>query len=132
MAKKNILLLIPLLIITAYTIYTWSAILSRQVAPDWQHVTCICGVIFCWVLFSIDYKKALLGTGIFLLAGLLNILSLTPALSTFYIHMGGLQITFNLLCLGLLILYIVCNNVALVDIYLDWKEKKKDDASQTS
>lgn len=129
MAKKNILLLIPLLIITGYTIYTWSAILSRQVAPDWQHFTCICGLIFCWVLFSIDYKKALIGKGIFLIAGVVQLLSLTPWIST--VTIGGL-ISFNLLSLGILILYAVCNNVMLVDMYLDWKEKKKDDAPPTS
>ena len=65
-------------------------------------------------------------TGIFLLLAILNLLAITPSISTFYLNFGafstpGIQL-FPLLILSL---FLALNFNPMVEMYLDYKEAKE-------
>jgi len=124
--RRKILLLIVLAIIGGYLVFTWVTIFSANYVARWQHYVAV--LLFAIVLFFYfrNFKLALLSTGIFLLIGMLGGLSLTPDVSKSYIRIGPLTSPdFNELCLGLFVLNAIMNASALIDLYLDYQERKQ-------
>jgi hypothetical protein len=77
------------------------------------------------VLLFRNYKAAVLGTGLYLLLGFSRGLSLTADLITDTVSIAGLKSpNFNLLSLGLLLLFLILHMGILIDMQLDYKERQ--------
>jgi hypothetical protein len=130
MKKKNILLLIPLIVITGFIIYSWSIILITNIVATWRHYSALAlfgGLVF---LFFKNFKQSVVFTCIYLILATCNLLALTPSIETssFGIQIGSLQLstpTFQILPFWILMLFFILNFDALINIYLDYKEAKK-------
>ena len=85
------------------------------------------GLIF---LFFKNFKKAILGTGLYLILGTCNLLALTPSVTTnsYGLKIGSLEVwtpTFQLLSFVLLLLFFFLNFDTITNIDLDYTEEKK-------
>ena len=130
MTKRKLLLLIPLAIIAGFLIYTWTNILFMGFDSNWRHYVALGLFVLLIYLYFKSFKKAILATGLYLLIGTCNLLTLTPSVTTdsYGIRIASLEIAtpmFQLLSFGILVLYSILNFDTLVDIYLDYKEAKK-------
>ncbi len=117
-------MLIPLLIITACNIYTIAVHQSEGYTFYLQHYAAIAGNLLLWVLFFTGYITPLIITGIYLLAATANLLSLNPGMQRFTYGRNE-AVSFNLLSLGILLLYLLLNNQALITLYLDYKGSRR-------
>lgn len=135
MTKQKILLLIPLLIISCLLIYTWSCIFfGDYYGASWQHLLAVGFFIIPAVMFFLHFKLSVLSTGCYLLLGTFNLLALTPwiASTSYWMQIGPLTVgtpKLQLLSLGLLVLFCALNFKTLVNIYLDYKGYKDEQAS---
>jgi hypothetical protein len=130
MRKKKILLLIPLLLIAGLILYTWITVLTGDNVLVWRHYTGLILFVPLIYLFTKNFRKTILGTVIYLIFGICNVLTLTPSIiwNSYGIRIGSANIEtppFQLLSFGLLILLCVLNFDTLVDIYLDFKEMRQ-------
>jgi hypothetical protein len=122
--KRVILAFIPLIIIAGLLIYNWSDILFTGTLAVWRHYVGLLLFLPLPYLVIKKYTLGLFGTGIYLLLGTLNLLALTPSIDTIAFGLGGhMTPGFQLLPLGLFVLYAVLNFNAFVDIYVDYKVK---------
>ncbi|MDB5223722.1 MAG: hypothetical protein JWN83_2389 [Chitinophagaceae bacterium] len=125
MTKQKILILIPLAMIGLLNIYCWFIILTTNSIATWQHYI---GLIFFLVLLFLFFKNeriALLAIGVYLLFAIFNLLAMTSEITTSWFRIASFETPhFQLLSLGLFTLYFILNNGALIDMYLDRKEKK--------
>lgn len=129
MTKKKTLLLIPIIIIAGLIIYSWAIILFTEVIATWRHYLALALIVGLIFLFFKNFKKAIIGTGIYLILGTCNLLALTPSVTTdaYGIRIGSLKLwtpSFQLLSFGLLLLFLILNFDTLTDIYLDYKEAR--------
>jgi hypothetical protein len=128
--KQKILASISLIIIFCIIAYTWGVILFTDILATWRHyVGLILFIPLPWLLIK-NVKLAIKATGIYLILGILNLLTLTPDIvgNTFGIGQGSLQLStpsFNLLSFGLFVLYCILNFETLVNMYLDYREQKQ-------
>jgi hypothetical protein len=129
MTKSNVLILIPLTIVAGLLLYCWTVILFTNIEATWRHYLAL-GLFGLLLYFQFhSWTKTVLFTGLYLLFGTCNLLSLTPSVQTnsFGLRMVSVEIwtpTFQLLSFGLLILYFFLNFDNLTNIYLDYKESK--------
>jgi hypothetical protein len=126
MTKQKKLILIPLVIIASFLIYCWLTFMTTEVGPTWKHYF---GLLFFLVIsFSFFKKVAMttLATGIYLILGTFNLIAITPSISTFGFRIGPMTTPdIQGLSLGLFILYFILNMNSLIDIHLDYQEKKQ-------
>jgi len=130
MTKKKVLLLIPLLLIAGFIIYTWVTVLTGDNVLVWRHYSGLVLFVPLIYFFTKNFRKTNLGTLIYLILGICNVLTLTPSViwDTYGIRIGSVNIEtppFQPLSFGLLILLCVLNFDTLVDIYLDFKEMRQ-------
>jgi hypothetical protein len=135
MTKQKILLFIPLLINGGLLNYTWSCILFVHDVAQWQHYVATVLFIIPAVMFSRNFKLSVLATGCFLVLGSINLLALTPWIETssFWIEIKPVKIgtpKLQLLSFLLLILFCALNFKTLVDMYLDYKGYKDEQATE--
>ena len=130
MAKKKILLLIPLIIIAGLIIYSWAIILFTEAVATWRHYLAL--LLFAGLIFLLfkSFTETVICTGLYLILGTCNLLALTPSVTTdsYGVQFGSAQLCtppFQLLSFGLLLLFFALNIDALINIYLDYKEAKK-------
>jgi hypothetical protein len=127
--KRKILLLIPIAIIAGFLIYTWGQIIFISHWANWRHYVGL--ILFAIVLYFVftNFKKAVLATGIYLIIGTLNLLTITQdVITAFFSTFGSLEIhtpLFQPHLFLIFILYFLLNFDTLVDIRLDYKEEKE-------
>jgi hypothetical protein len=125
MKKKIILTAIVLAIISYSLIDGWITIFNENYIVKWQHLTGLLLFLPLPVLVFKNYKAAVLGTGIYLILGFLRLLSLTAGISTSSITIAGLETPgFNWFSLGLFVLFFILHLDILIEIQLDYKERK--------
>ncbi|MGN6195821.1 MAG: hypothetical protein ACTHOB_12845 [Ginsengibacter sp.] len=125
MTKKKILLFIPLIIITALLIYCWTTILFTDIIATWQHYMALGLFAVLVFLYFKSFNNTIIATGLYLLLATFNGLSMTPTINTSWFRIGTLETPpFQILSLGLLVLFLILNSDALVNLYLDYKEAK--------
>lgn len=125
MIKKRIFLSIPLVIAAAFLIYCWAILLSTTLLANWRHYVALLLFLPLIYFYFKSYKWALVGTGIYLLLGTFNILSLTAAISSWGLTIGTVDSTsINLISLALLILFVTLNFSKLIEIYVDYTEAR--------
>ncbi|AXY76138.1 hypothetical protein D3H65_20040 [Paraflavitalea soli] len=130
MNKQRIRLLIPLLVIAGFLSYTWSIILTGPIEAMVQHYVGLFLFIVLICLFVRRFKLAVIGTGIFLVLGTFNLLTLTPALlgTYFGLDLGTVKLMtpeFQPLSFGIFVVYGILNIDQLIEMYLDYKEAKE-------
>jgi hypothetical protein len=128
MNKQKTLALIPITLIAALLVYTSSIILFTNINASWMHYV---GLLLFLALPYPQFKNIKIGlfaTGIYLILGTINLLSLTPSIitSTFGLRVGSIALwipSFQPLPFGLLVFYFIVNFNAFVTIYVDYKIK---------
>lgn len=130
MTKKKLLLLIPLLLIAGLILYTWITVLTGDNVLMWRHYTGLVLFVPLIYLFTKNFRKTVLATIIYLILGICNVLTLTPAIiwNSYGIRIGSANIEtppFQILSFGLWVLLCILNFDTIVDIYLDLKEMRQ-------
>jgi hypothetical protein len=130
MTKQKVLLLIPLAIVAGFLMYGWATILFTDIIATWRHYfACILFTALVFFYFK-SLTKAVLATGIYLVIGTCNLLTLTPLVTSdsFGLRIFSVQIEtppFQLLSFGLLVLFSILNFDTLTNIYLDFKDAQQ-------
>ena len=125
MNKRQILFLIPFLLVAAILLYCWTSILAGKFFAMWRHYVGLLLFVVIILLYFKDFTKAVVGLGVFLLLATFNVLAITPAVTTSWLNIGGLTTPpVQLMSLGLLCLYAILNLDTLINIHLDYKEAK--------
>ena len=123
MVRQKKFILIPLLLILALLIYCWTIILTTEILATWRHYLGLIFFILLAFLFFKNTTKIAIATGLYLLLATFNIFAITAEISTTWFRMWSISTPpFQLLSLGLFILYFIFNGNTLIDIYLDYKE----------
>jgi hypothetical protein len=125
MMTKRILLVIPFLIAVAKITRCWTEIITSDTWPRWQHFSAIICMSIAVYLYFQSLTHAAIAIGVFLIIGTLNGFSMTLDIETTKIGIFGIYTPpFNSLSLGLLSLYCLLNFVTLINLQLDYKERK--------
>jgi len=126
MTKRNLFTLIPLTLIAGSLVYSWVVFFTTPYGATWRQYVALALFVAPCLLFFVDYKKAVIDTLIYLLSGVFNVLSMQSTVTVFTINFFGYDnpVYINLLSLVLLILAFCLNFNTLVNMYLDFKEKK--------
>lgn len=121
---KKIIGLIPFLIICGIVIYTWVEFISTDYVATWRHYLALIAVAINAALYFVQYKKALLITGLILLLATFNLISFFNDIQTWVFGIGPIR-TFPLQLNSLLLLIIYClaNFNFLINWYLDKKQE---------
>ncbi|MGN6247357.1 MAG: hypothetical protein ACTHNG_03315 [Ginsengibacter sp.] len=123
--RQKVSLLIPLGIITGLLIYSWITFLLTDVTITWQHYLAIGLFAVLVVLYFRSFEQTVIATGLYLLLATFNILSMTPQIITSWFKIGSIETPhFGTLSSLLLLLFLILNSDALVNMYLDQKEAK--------
>lgn len=127
--KRKIFLLISIAVIAAYIIYTWSVILFINHWATWRHYIGLILFIALIYLLIRSFKQAAVATGIYLIIGTLNLLTITSNfLLAWGFRIGSLEISlpiFQPRLFLIFLIYIFLNFDTLVDIRLDYIEAKE-------
>ena len=130
MTKKNVLRVLPLAVLTVILIYTWILFsISVDYYPTLRHILGLIAVSLNLVLYFFRFGKAVVLTGLILLAATFNLLAFFPDIdyASFFINIGELQIwtpSIQYKSLLLLIFYCLINFKFLLNLYLDYKESR--------
>lgn len=124
--KKRILLGITILIALGFVITGWINLFRNEATAQWQHFVTIVFLLIIIYFYFTNFTKTVILTGVFFLAGTFGLLSMTAGISTFYFRIGPIQSPpLNGLSIGLLLLYLILNLDTIIDMKLDYEEKKK-------
>jgi hypothetical protein len=131
MSKEKKLHLSILIIIGGILLYCWSVILFTEIEATWRHYLAVLLFIPLLILFKKDFKKTVLFTGVFLILGTCNLLTLTPSVTSnsYGVRIGSVEVwtpTFQLYSFLLLILFFLVNFNTLVNYYFDYQDEKKE------
>ena len=123
--RQKVLLLIPLGIITGLLIYSWTTFLLTDTTASWRHYLALGLFTVLVYLYFNSFEQTVIATGLYLLFATFNAFSMTPQIMTSWFNIGSIEtphfVTSSLL---LLILFLILNSDALVNMYLDQKEAK--------
>jgi len=130
MTKQKVLLLIPLAIIAGLLIFCWMTILFTDEVATWRNYMALALFFGLIYLFFKSFKKTLLATGIYLIFGTCNLLTITPSVTTnsYGLRIGSIELwtpTFQPLSFGILVLFFVLNFDTLINIRLDYLEARR-------
>lgn len=136
MTRQKIRLLIPLVIIGGLILYSWITLLVEGYIPIWRHYIALGLFGLLIFLFVKDFTKAVVATGLYLLLGTCNLLSLTASTvwNSYGVKVGSAEIwtpSFQFLSFVLLILFAILNFDTLTDIYYDYKEAQQRKTKET-
>jgi hypothetical protein len=130
MSKARILLFIPIAIVAGFLLYTWTIILFSEVVATWRHYLALgLFITICFTIYK-RFTKGVIATGGYLVLGTINCLTITPSnrVNSYGLRIGSLEMwtpSFQLLSFGILLLYLILNFDMLIDIYLDYSERKR-------
>lgn len=129
MIWRKIGIIIILLIIGCFLVNIWVVILTTDVAATWRHFTGPVLFLILVYLFFRDLRMAIVGTGVFLLAGLGNVFTLTPDIiwDSYGMRLGSIQLwtpSVQVLSLELFLLYCALNFRALMEYWVDYEDWK--------
>jgi len=129
--KRKILIFIVFGIIGATLIYTWFTFIFTNIVATLNHylglLLYIPLIYFCYIK---KINLLIIFTGLYLILGTINIISFLPFISSssFGISIGSFPIqtpSLNGYSLTLLILYSILNFDTLTDLYIDYKQTKR-------
>ena len=125
MTKQKILLLIPLIIIAGLLIYSFTIFINTGYILTWRHDLAFGLFLVLITLFFKKFRIAVVATGLYLIIGTCNLLTMTQEVRTSWFTIFSLETPhINLLSLGLFCFYFILNFDTLTNIYFDYKEEK--------
>ena len=122
---KRIIRLVPIIVLTIVMIYSWYMFIAGEYSPTLKHKIGLGLFIVNIAQYFFSTKIGIIGTGIFLVAGTLNLIATFPAITTAGINLGDNFIGVQWNSLWMLILYFCCTGSYLLNLYWDYKETKK-------
>lgn len=126
LTKKQLLTTAILVTILVLLVSQWITILNKNYVVKWHHITALVFFIPLPFLLFKNYKWAVIGTGIYLILGFLRLLTLTSGITTSTIRLLQVNLPgFNLLSLGLFVLFFLLHMDIIINLYLDHKERKR-------
>ncbi|WP_276480017.1 hypothetical protein [Paraflavitalea pollutisoli] len=122
-------ILIPLLIITGFVLYTWALIVLEGYPHSMQKDLALILLIVLHYFYFTRRNWCVVFTGIYLLLLTFNLLSITPATTSHSLGIGPVEHrvytpAIQFIGLGILVLYGILNFDQLTEMYLDYKEAK--------
>ena len=92
---------------------------------SWRHYLALGLFTVLVYLYFNSFEQTVIATGLYLLFATFNAFSMTPQIMTSWFNIGSIETPhFVTLSLLLLILFLILNSDALVNMYLDQKEAK--------
>ena len=103
------------------------SIITGTTLAEWQHLVGLLLFIPLMFLFYKNWKKSVPFFGIYLLIATFNGLAFTPTISTSWINIGPIHTPpVQLLSLFIFIIYFGVNFSTLVEMYLDYQDRKRE------
>lgn len=129
MTKVRVKIIITLVLLSFPIIWDWIDAFREKTAIDltWRNGIGIVFFLVLWFLAFQNPKKAVLATGIFLIAGTLSLLGLFRA--PMYFNFNSWTPNIQIAELFFLLLYIPINFSTLRSLYREYKERKKEKAT---
>jgi hypothetical protein len=125
MKKQKVRILIPLIITGLALIYCWVALLVNNYIPSWKHYSAIFLFAILIIFLVRGLSKILFPLGIYLLLASLHVISLSYNKATFFFGLDNpYNPHFQLMSIGILIVYFILNLDGLIDMQLDREERK--------
>lgn len=129
--RRNIRIIIIILVLAVYISYCWATLFIENFIINWRHYTGLILFIPLPILLFNNTKAAIIGTGIYLLLIFFRVLSITYGIRTDTISVSSLSISgINIQFLWLLVLYLILNGNALINMRLDYKREKLADKNR--
>jgi hypothetical protein len=124
--KKKIVRTAGILIaIACFLMFSWIIIITKHYSVEWQNITGLLLFIPLPILLFKNYNGAVLGTAVYLIFGFFRLLSLVPGITETSFNIGKFEISgFDCLSMIFLIVYFILHIDILIDIELDYKERK--------
>ena len=125
MRKEKMQILIPFSLTSIYLLYCWVMLFINDYIPTWKHYTTLVLFVVVSVLFvRRQIASLVIALGVYLLLASFHIISLSYQQATFFFGPDSpYNPHFQLMSIGIFIVYISLNLNHLFDIELDWKEK---------
>lgn len=125
MRNQKVRILIPFILTSLVLFYCWSTLLVNNYIPDWKHYSALFLFAILILLSVRSFYKVLVPLGVFLILASLNIISLSYNKATFFFGPdNSFNLHFQLMSIGIFIVYIVLNLDGLIDLQLDREERK--------
>jgi hypothetical protein len=123
--SKKARILIPFILTTLALVYCWSALIMNQYTPSWKHYAALLGFMLIGLAAWNKLQNILIPLGVYLLLASFHIISLSYNQSVFGF---GKNTTYNpsfqLMSLGIFVLYAILNIDVIIEWDLDRKERK--------
>jgi len=123
--KKKLLHLIPFLLLAGLTLYALVEFMTTTYIMTWRHYVAFGLMAINAGLYFFTFRAALLGTGVILVLGTINLLSFFPVTNTYGLRIMGYNTPE--IQLGMLFLlggYFALNFTLFVEWWLDFKGVK--------
>jgi len=123
--KSQLLQISPFLTLAAIVAYTWFIFLTTGYMADWRHYILLVLMITNGYLYSRNFRKAIVMSGVILILCSFFLLPPFKEIESAFVYIGPIPIPWIeyrsfLICLA----YFIINFHFLIGLYLDWKEKK--------
>ena len=130
MKGKLIARVIPFLILGIILVRTWYIIMTTEYYATSRHIIALIFFLGNLILYFFRFQYAILLTGIILILATFNLLVFFPdiAATSYFIKFGSREIGtpgIQWKILLLLIVYLIVNFDFFIELYLDFKDKKK-------
>lgn len=130
MQKQKRIQLLFLVIIACFIIYTWAIMLFTDTIATWRHYISLFAFIVLIFFYFKNTKWVAITTAVLLMLAAFNFGAITLAITTnaYWLRISSFKIktpAFQLLPLGLLVLFLILNIDNLINWYLDHKEAKQ-------
>jgi hypothetical protein len=125
MKNRKVRILIPFVLTSIALIYCWVTLLVNSYIPDWKHYSALFLFAILTIFLVRDFYKMLVPLGIYLLLASVHIISLSYNKATFFFGPDNpYNPHFQLMSVGIFIVYLVLNLDGLIDMQLDREERK--------
>jgi hypothetical protein len=120
----------PFLLTGIILIYTWYIILTTEYFATTRHVIALILFGINALLYFLRFRYAILLTGVILILATLNLLAFFPDITStsYFVKIGNVEIgtpSIQWQPLLILIFYCIVNFSFFVDVYVEYKDKKR-------
>jgi hypothetical protein len=130
MKFTSILKATPFLILIIILGYTWCIIMTTDYFATTKHIIALILALCNLVLYFLRFRYAIFFTGIILILASLNLLAFFPDMvsTSYFIKIGNIEVATPSIQWKLLLIFVfycIVNFNFLINLYLDYKEKRK-------
>jgi hypothetical protein len=125
MKRHRLRILIPFILSGLALIYCWTMLFINNYIPDWKHYASLFLFVILVIFLSRGFYRIVIPLGAYLILASLHIISLSYNKATFFF---GPDVPYNphfqLMSIGIFIVYIVLNLDGLIEMQLDRQERR--------